>query len=66
MRLRLGLGLVKRGACLLRLFWGFVRAVSGDAAYDSYLRRVSGPAMSRQAYYLDTLERKYESVSRCC
>jgi Selenoprotein, putative len=46
--------------------WGFVRAVSGDAAYDIYLRRAPRHPMSRQAFYLDALERRYSRIDRCC
>lgn len=46
--------------------WGFVRAVSGDAAYDAHLRHAGAQALSRQAFYLDSLERRYRGVNRCC
>jgi uncharacterized short protein YbdD (DUF466 family) len=59
--------------------WGWLRQVSGDAAYDNYLRHASlaaqnaegsgaAPAsvLSRAEFYTDSLRRKYSTVSRCC
>ncbi|HEY4710142.1 MAG TPA: YbdD/YjiX family protein [Candidatus Acidoferrales bacterium] len=56
---------------LLRGGWVWLRQVSGDAAYDNYLRSTarqadSGPPLSRAEFYLDLLRRRYSSVSRCC
>ena len=56
-----------------RVAW-WVRQVSGDAAYENYLRAAgsgSGGAherrlMTREEFYLDLLRRRYASVSRCC
>lgn len=68
-------------ASRLRLAWDWFRQVSGDAAYENYLRCArrdsfagapggadSGPAprLSRAEFYLDLLERRYSSASRCC
>jgi hypothetical protein len=51
----------------LRVLWRFAREWSGDAAYDSYLARpASGPRLSREAFYLDSLRRRYRGPSRCC
>jgi hypothetical protein len=57
--------------------WWWLRQVSGDAAYESYLRSAASgmffrcrgdgaPILSRQEFYLDSLRRKYSGVSRCC
>jgi uncharacterized short protein YbdD (DUF466 family) len=46
--------------------WAFVRAVSGDSAYDEYARRTGAAAMSREAFYLDSLRRRYTRPNRCC
>lgn len=54
--------------------WWWLREVSGDAAYEDYLRRsrrseaatCAGPPLTREQYYLDALRRRYTSVSRCC
>jgi predicted aminopeptidase len=51
----------------LRALWGFARAWSGDSAYEAYLARpASGPRLSREAFYLDSLRRRYDGPSRCC
>lgn len=53
----------------------YVRQVSGDAAYENYLRHARagkcahGRAMApltREEFYLDSLRRRYSGVSRCC
>ncbi len=61
--------------------WSWLRQVSGDAAYDNYLRstrraeaRAGSCAMhatatrplTRAEFYLDALRRRYSSISRCC
>ena len=55
-----------RLALALRAFWRFLRAWSGDSAYETYLARTSGPHLSRRSFYLDTLQRRYRGPSRCC
>ena len=57
-----------RLVAVLRAAWRFVRVWSGDAAYEAYLGRVpeGAPPLSRQAFYLDSLRRKYSGPSRCC
>ena len=58
--------------------WSWLRQVSGDAAYENYLRCARRQALSEAAaesspvllspaeFYLDALRRRYSSVSRCC
>ena len=51
--------------------WWFLRQVTGDAAYENYLRRAarhshSCPVLTREEFYLDALRRRYTGVSRCC
>lgn len=57
--------------------WRWVRQVTGDAAYENYLRGIhhrgmgtesdSGAGlMSRSEFYLDSLRRRYSTPSRCC
>jgi len=56
-----------RTLAALRTAWRLLREWSGDAAYDRYLAAAGpGPHLSRKAFYLDTLERRYRSPSRCC
>jgi hypothetical protein len=51
----------------LRALWLLVRQWSGDAAYETYLARAGeGPRLSREAFYLDSLRRRYARPSRCC
>lgn len=47
--------------------WRLLREWSGDAAYETYLRHPgAGPRLSREAFYLDSLQRRYRGISRCC
>jgi Selenoprotein, putative len=52
----------------LQRLWRLVREWSGDLAYETYLGRCppGDPSLSRQAFYLDSLRRKYSGPSRCC
>ena len=73
------------GGALLQMaqhVWWWFRQVSGDAAYENYLRQAgrtsiaacpsydpeieSGHILSREEFYLDALRRRYSGVSRCC
>jgi uncharacterized short protein YbdD (DUF466 family) len=54
---------------VLSSVWTWLRAVSGDSAYETYLgrQRALGRApLSRKAFYLETLDRRYATISRCC
>jgi uncharacterized short protein YbdD (DUF466 family) len=51
--------------------WQWVRAVSGDDAYERYLEHHArchpGVApMGRRAFYEEAQRRKWSGVSRCC
>ena len=51
------------------LAWNFVRAVMGDLAYERYLEvaeRTGTKPLSAEDFYLDSLKRRYSTVSRCC
>lgn len=53
----------------LRAAWGYLRDVSGDSAYETHLRRArlaGAPPLSREQFYLDALQRRYSTTSRCC
>ena len=51
----------------LRALWRRLREWSGDAAYETYLARpADGPRLSREAFYLDSLRRRYAGPTRCC
>ena len=53
----------------LRTLWRLLREWSGDAAYETYAARVgNGERLSREAFYLESLRRRYQSgqPNRCC
>ncbi len=66
----------------LKSLWWWLRQMSGDAAYENYLRSVARKApngkmsnphppngeiiLSREDFFQDALRRRYNSVSRCC
>lgn len=55
----------------LRTVWRWMRALSGDDAYERYLarqerRQPAGPALTRRDFYLEEQRRKWSGVSRCC
>jgi hypothetical protein len=55
-----------RAACSA---WTYLRAVTGDSAYEAYRERTRGRplrVLSREEFYLDRLRRRYAGVSRCC
>ena len=55
------------GRMALGNLWRFVREWSGDLAYERYLEHAAGgPALSREAFYLDSLRRRYQAPTRCC
>jgi len=50
-----------------RRLWSWLRQVSGDAAYENYLRHASvGVPLTRSQFYLDSVRRQYSTPSRCC
>jgi uncharacterized short protein YbdD (DUF466 family) len=58
-----------------RQMWWAVRQIFGDAAYENYLRSVQRNALhggnvaaplSRDQFYLDSLQRRYSKINRCC
>lgn len=53
----------------LRALWSWLRAVTGDSAYEEHVRRArqaGRPAPSRESFYLDSLRRRYSTINRCC
>jgi len=47
--------------------WAWLRAVSGDDAYEAHVSRVgSADPPTRGEFYRERLERKYSRLSRCC
>lgn len=52
---------------LVRSAWQRLREWSGDAAYETYLARAGDrPPLSREAFYVDALQRRYRHPNRCC
>jgi uncharacterized short protein YbdD (DUF466 family) len=56
---------------LPRAIWSFVRALSCDNAYETYLHhhRSVHPdrtPLSRREFYLREQQRKWNGISRCC
>lgn len=69
-RARGGWTLVRRA---LRRTWWYLRQLSGDAAYENYLRSRRGPEAAAGAppaapaeFYLESLARRYSRPNRCC
>jgi len=55
----------------LRAWWGVLRAVSGDDAYERYrahhaARHAGEPLLSRREFCADAERRKWSGVNRCC
>jgi len=51
--------------------WGALRALSGDDAYERYLRHAAvhhpgEPLMTQREFWRDAERRKWGGVSRCC
>ncbi len=67
---------MERASRALRKAWHWLREVTGDAAYENYLRhcaanesRANSSAlkkMTRTEFYSDSLRRKYSTINRCC
>lgn len=64
---------MKAATNALKGAWQWLRAVSGDDAYERYVayqrRTGRGEVPSRQDFYRQRLERKYnnkDSPARCC
>jgi uncharacterized short protein YbdD (DUF466 family) len=63
-----GMSAIRWGVGRLQRAWNWLRQVSGDAAYENYLRSPgrSASPLTRDQFYLDSVRRRYSSVSRCC
>ncbi len=51
--------------------WGFVKEVSGDDAYERYLKHHSQQhpnetPLTRQDFFKQEQDRKWNSIKRCC
>jgi len=66
--------------CIFRSYWWWQRQVSGDAAYENYVRRATRGSiehvgcghlhgdkiMPAEQFYLERLRREHSRVNRCC
>lgn len=55
----------------LKTCWQFIRRLSGDDAYERYLRQHAEhgheePPLSRKEFYKQWQESKWKGVKRCC
>jgi uncharacterized short protein YbdD (DUF466 family) len=59
----------------VRQIWWALRQIFGDAAYENYLRSLQrnelhgrgiAAPLSRDEFYLDSLQRRYSKINRCC
>jgi uncharacterized short protein YbdD (DUF466 family) len=58
----------------LKKAWCYLCEVSGDAAYENYLKYCAAheansnatPRMTRAEFYADAQHRKYSTINRCC
>lgn len=59
----------QRFTSVLARVWNYVRAVMGDQAYERYLEvalRDGVKPLSAEEFYVDSVQRRYSTVSRCC
>ena len=66
----------ERAPAVIRKCWWWLRQVTGDAAYENYLRSRSravdaagegcGGLLSAEEFYVEKLRHKYMGISRCC
>jgi uncharacterized short protein YbdD (DUF466 family) len=66
----MGQGLIMLQA--IKIFWQAIRQLSGDDAYERYLRHhaehhsVDGEPLSKQAFFKKWQDDKWRGVKRCC
>lgn len=58
---------------LLQRWWGVLRDLTGESAYDRYLQHwrehhaeAGGEPLSRRAFFAREQDRKWNGVKRCC
>ena len=62
-------GLARRLKVRVLGAWDYLRAVMGDQAYERYLEvttRQGTKPLSAKDFYLDSVKRRYSTISRCC
>ena len=55
----------------LAVFWRYIRRVSGDDAYERYLKHHAfahpqDAPLSRKAFFRREQEKKWDGIRRCC
>ena len=55
----------------LGAWWRFIRRLSGDDAYERYLRHHGEahshePSLDRKAFFRQEQDRKWNGIRRCC
>jgi uncharacterized short protein YbdD (DUF466 family) len=63
--------MLRRCGSLCKSFWRFVRRLSGDDAYERYLRQHAEHGhqekpLSRKAFFKQWQDNKWKGVKRCC
>ena len=63
--------MLRRCQCLLGAGWRFVRRLSGDDAYERYLKQHAEhgheePPLSRKEFFKQWQDGKWQSIKRCC
>lgn len=58
---------------MIKQYWSGLRGIAGDNAYERYLAHWRGyhaeegsEPLSREAFFRQELERKWNGVRRCC
>jgi uncharacterized short protein YbdD (DUF466 family) len=56
---------------MLYKIWQFIRCLSGDDAYERYLRHHGEahphePSLDRKAFFRQEQDRKWNGIRRCC
>ena len=57
---------------IFKRFWNFVRRLSGDDAYEQYLKHFAEhhqdeeAPLSREAFYKAWQDKKWKGIKRCC
>tara|TARA_B110000014_G_scaffold186180_1_gene135120 strand:- start:1838 stop:2020 length:183 start_codon:yes stop_codon:yes gene_type:complete len=57
----------------LKIIWKFIRTLSGDDAYEIYLKNfipckthLLAEPLSRKDFYAKQLQEKWNKINRCC
>jgi len=55
---------------MIKSFWSFIRTLSGDNAYEEYLKSPKiwhkGKPLSRGEFYQKKIDEKWNKINRCC